>query len=178
MKKVVGVSLAAALFLLGLFFFLKNTHANRDISTAYLLSHIELSISNDGQTINNESFNRYLFYTHLINDPVLVIDYSELGCRQCYQFMMDGLAEQFGDVMQNPRIVFVVSDSYLYEEGEIRGNTIFLPKDEKLGIENNDNLYPLLFVYVGEVRHSFMPDPNAPDVYHQYLNTLRKKYEF
>lgn len=141
-------------------------------------THIYLSIMNDGKEIDNGLFIKYLLINHLSDEPILVVDYSQMGCNSCIQSMLNGLTEVFDSVEHNRNIVFVISESYRDDSEPIVGNSIYLPKDETLGFETERNRYPILFVYSHGIRHSFMPDPEAPDVYKLYLKTIRSRYGF
>ena len=122
---VIGVFILIGIFLLLSIKITKKDHETSALpcpESVLYSTHIYLSCLSEGKVIDNGLFNRYLFLNKLLDEPILVVDYSEMGCNSCIKFVLDGLSSTMGNLQDNRKILFVISESYNAFE-EISGNS-------------------------------------------------------
>lgn len=140
------------------------------------MNQVYMSVMDDNTAIENPEIIKYIQRNNLFSTPILVINYSNLSCSSCLNYLLHGLEKQFPGYAVDKQILFVATE-YRSESEKKYGNTIFLPYGENLQMESGGGNEPFLFVLVdGKAIHVFTPNSPYDELFETYLTAIQERY--
>lgn len=156
----------------------RNLTSSRLVEDAYMKYVFHHAILSEGLSINNNLLSSYLNENE-IHGSVLIIRYSAFGCKTCIEYIYKVLQQKYGSLSSRSNIMFVVSDINLIKSHEEYGNTVFLPKNQSLGLALEQTKTPFLFILDhGKVSSLFIPNIHRNTIFEAYLSAINERYDF
>lgn len=134
------------------------------------LGQTYFSCSIEGTQIQSERWHSILEERNLSEKPFLVIWHSALGCSSCNDYVLDKTA----DIPSKGLPLLIVGADFRSKTSSDR--TVYLARNESLGLITEDLKLPFVFIYDGEIRHLFFPSPGNQLVFETYLDTILSRY--
>lgn len=156
-----------------------------EIEHYYLKSQTAQWLGNEGLEVknvklyygNDSSQNKPLY--DLIQKPTLIYCVSGRMCSSCIQFGWNKMKEYFGEIANNPNIIFIVSDITPREKRSIYHNQCYsyLSDTETLQLPVETSVIPFFFVLDTDrkVKMLFCPDSTNPLYTEKYLEIVSRR---
>ena len=124
----------------------------------------------EGMRIQSERWQAVLEERNLSERPFLVVWHSALGCSSCNDYVLDKTA----DIPTKGLPLLIVGADFRSKKTSERA--LYLGRNESLGLIAEDLKLPFVFIYDGEIRHLFFPNPGNQLVFETYLDTILSRY--
>lgn len=128
------------------------------------------SCSIEGTRIQSERWQTILEERNLSDKPLLVVWHSALGCSPCNDYVLN----KTSDIPTKGLPLLIVGADFRSKTSSDR--TVYLDRNESLGLITEDLKLPFVFIYDGEIRHLFFPSPGNQLVFDTYLDAILSRY--
>lgn len=156
-----------------------------EIEHYYLKGLTEQWLGNEGLEVKNVQ----LFYGNdssqikslydLIKKPTLIFCVSGRMCSSCIQFGLSKMKEYFGEIENNPDVIFIVSDITPRKKKVLYHNQCYsyLQASETLKLPIESSAIPFFFIMDTDqkVKMLFYPDSTNPMYTEKYLEIVSRR---